>query len=128
MRVILFVSCEFLPNLQNPASQAIFLMVFIDREENERRVKQVLVELGEDLRIAAEKEVEGLPLPMRDTEIERFCKQAKSSVLQRFAIKFSLCSLLFSYFIRLHWWIHLQFLSAVTFTVQNLKLLEIVLL
>jgi hypothetical protein len=77
-------------------------MVFIDREENERRVKQVLVELGEDLRIAAEKEVEGLPLPMRDTEIERFCKQAKSSVLQRFAIKFSLCSLLFSYFIRLH--------------------------
>lgn len=102
MRVILFVSCEFLPNLQNPASQAIFLMVFIDREENERRVKQVLVELGEDLRIAAEKEVEGLPLPMRDTEIERLCKQAKSSVLQRFAIKFSLCSLLFSYFIRLH--------------------------
>ncbi|KAH9563758.1 hypothetical protein CY35_05G143000 [Sphagnum magellanicum] len=54
------------------------------REENERRVKQVLVELGEDLRIAAEKEVEGLPLPMRDTEIERFCKQAKSSVLQRY--------------------------------------------
>jgi hypothetical protein len=95
MRVILFVSCEFLPNLQNPASQAIFLMVLIGREENERRVKQVLVELGEDLRIAAEKEVEGLPLPMRDTEIEHFCKQAKSSVLQRFAIKLSLCSLLF---------------------------------
>jgi hypothetical protein len=35
---------------------------------------------------------------------------------------------LFSYFIRLHWWIRLQFLSAVTFTVQILKLLEIMLL
>jgi hypothetical protein len=53
------------------------------REENERRVKQVLVELGQDLRLSAEKEVEELQLPMRDADIQRLCKQSQNKVLQR---------------------------------------------
>lgn len=52
------------------------------REENERRVKQVLVELGDDLRLSAEREVEELHLPMRDADIERLCKQCQNRVLQ----------------------------------------------
>lgn len=59
----------------------MFLYLLI-REENERRVKQVLVELGEDLRLSAEKEVESLHLPMRDAEIQRLCKQSQTRVLQ----------------------------------------------
>lgn len=54
----------------------------IIREENERRVKQVLVELGDDLRLSAEREVEELHLPMRDADIERLCKQCQNRVLQ----------------------------------------------
>lgn len=45
-------------------------------------MKQVLVELGEDLRLSAEKEVESLHLPMRDAEIQRLCKQSQTRVLQ----------------------------------------------
>jgi len=52
------------------------------REENERRVKQVLVELGEDLRLLAEREVEELQLPMRDADIQRLCKQSQTRALQ----------------------------------------------
>jgi hypothetical protein len=52
------------------------------REENERRVKQVLVELGEDLRLSAEREVEELQLPMRDADIQRLCKQSQTRALQ----------------------------------------------
>lgn len=54
------------------------------REENERRVKQVLVELGQDLRLSAEKEVEELQLPMRDADIQRLCKQSQNKVLQSY--------------------------------------------
>lgn len=63
--------------------------IFPLREENERRVKQVLVELGDDLCLGAEKEVEGLQLPMRDAEIQRLCKQAQNAVLQRFVLHLS---------------------------------------
>lgn len=52
------------------------------REENERRVKQVLMELGQDLRLSAVKEMEQLQLPMRDADIQRSCKQCQNRFLQ----------------------------------------------
>lgn len=57
-------------------------LIIVCREENERRVKQVLVELGEDLRLSAEREVEELQLPMRDADIQRLCKQSQTRALQ----------------------------------------------
>lgn len=45
-------------------------------------MKQVLVELGEDLRLSAEREVEELQLPMRDADIQRLCKQSKRGLFK----------------------------------------------
>ena len=41
------------------------------------------MELGQDLRLSAEREVEELQLPMRDADIQRLCKQSQNRVLQR---------------------------------------------
>lgn len=72
-------ACMYDYKLTAPLIDGLLLL----REENERRVKQVLVELGQDLRLSAEKEVEELQLPMRDADIQRLCKQSQNKVLQR---------------------------------------------
>ncbi|KAG6544110.1 hypothetical protein Mapa_014422 [Marchantia paleacea] len=54
------------------------------REENDQRVREVLVLLGQGLRAAAEKEVDGLALPMRESDIQLRCNQAVKDSLQRY--------------------------------------------
>ncbi|KAL3683385.1 hypothetical protein R1sor_001407 [Riccia sorocarpa] len=54
------------------------------REENDQRVREVLVLLGQGLRAAAEKEVERLSLPIRESDIKQRCDQAIKDSLTRY--------------------------------------------
>lgn len=59
-------------------------IIYLRREENDQRVREVLVLLGQGLRAAAEKEVDGLALPMRESDIQLRCNQAVKDSLQRY--------------------------------------------
>lgn len=62
-------------------------------------MKQVLMELGQDLRLSAVKEMEQLQLPMRDADIQRSCKQCQNRFLQGSVNRYFL---IFSTLIRLY--------------------------
>ncbi|KAJ7542416.1 hypothetical protein O6H91_10G105500 [Diphasiastrum complanatum] len=52
------------------------------REENDRRVKEVLVLLSEGLRNTAEKAIANLQLPMREADLQNHCTKAIKDALQ----------------------------------------------
>ncbi|KAL2633978.1 hypothetical protein R1flu_005457 [Riccia fluitans] len=54
------------------------------REENDLRVREVLVLLGQGLRTTAEKEVDRLSLPMRESDIKQRCDQETKNSLTRY--------------------------------------------
>ncbi|XP_002975882.2 guanylate-binding protein 1 [Selaginella moellendorffii] len=54
------------------------------REENDRKVKEVLVLLGERLRASAVKQIEGLVLPMLESDIGAQCTRAEKNVTRRY--------------------------------------------
>ncbi|CAM6114295.1 unnamed protein product [Calypogeia fissa] len=56
------------------------------RDENDQRVREVLVLLGQGFRVAAEKEMDDLLLPMRESDIQLRCKQASMDALKRYEL------------------------------------------
>eukprot|EP00249_Psilotum_nudum_P019648 c27358_g1_i1 orf=30-3086(+) len=52
------------------------------REENEHRIREVLVRLGEGLRLAAEKRILECKLPMQEIKLQHQCNQAIRDALQ----------------------------------------------
>lgn len=56
----------------------------LDRDENAKQIQEVLVEMGNGLQQSAETQIENLPLPTRDADINVHCNRAKKVALQGF--------------------------------------------